>query len=118
MESKLEGDIDELMYDSDTHVKKIQKEMTFSISNLKSFWSLKQTFTLLKIEGKIQRTEEESQKGSVAVCEANEKPKGQSKEKEKGTGKEKGKGTETAKKVEIPLNCRGDSSLSWQLYTF
>ena len=56
MESKLEGDIDELMYDSDTHVKKIQKEMTFSISNLKSFWSLKQTITLLKIEGKIQRT--------------------------------------------------------------
>ena len=58
VESDLEDVTDELINNSDTDFeleKDILKKMTFSMFNLKTFWSLKQTFTWLKIEGKKKK---------------------------------------------------------------
>ena len=54
LESDLEDDTDELMNDSDTEFvseKEASQKMTFLMTNLKTFWSLKQTFTSTEIEG-------------------------------------------------------------------
>ena len=60
VESYLEDDIDELMREIQTQSsyskRRILKKMSFPMTNLKTFQSLKQTFTSLKIDGKIQRT--------------------------------------------------------------
>ena len=60
VESYLEDDIDELMREIQTQSsyskRRILKKMSFPMTNLKTFQSLKQTCTSLKIDGKIQRT--------------------------------------------------------------
>ena len=96
VKSDLEDDIDKLMNDSDTEFvfeKEDSEKGDVSDYQPKNILIPKQTFTSLKIEGKIQRIVKKRVKKTEVMF---------LKQKKKGKVKEKGK--EKAKKVEVPLN--------------